>query len=295
MTSPEASAPEAAWALALFNRSVLKQAKFRQIIARLDDSTGKCGLDIGADNGVISYLLRRRGGHWDSADLDERAVRSIRQLVGTNVHQIDGGRTPFEDGAFDQIVIVDFLEHIPDDRGFARELARILRPGGQVIINVPHLRPGSRLNRLRHAVGLTDEWHGHLRPGYSREGLRQLLGPAFDLEESTTYSGAFSELIDTALNGLYLKLQQRQGSGGASSKGTVITQSDMRKHRKQFILLSALYPLIWCVAKLDALLFFTPGYKLIVSARRRSNAEERVGGRPDGDVTENTASTTLPA
>ena len=272
MTPTEAGPGGAEWALALFNKSVLKQAKFRQILARLDDPAGKRGLDIGADNGVISYLLRQRGGQWHSADLNERAVASIRQLVGSDVHQIDGGPTPFEDGAFDQIVIVDFLEHIADDRGFARELARVLKPGGQLIINVPHLKPGSLLNRFRDAIGLTDEWHGHLRPGYSLEGLRLLLGPAFVIEESATYSGAFSELIDTALNGLYLKMQQRRSLGGSSSKGSVITESDMRKHRTQFVLLSALYPLLWGVAKLDALLFFTPGYKLIVSARRVATA-----------------------
>jgi hypothetical protein len=56
--------------------------------------------------------------------------------------------------------------------------------------------------------------------------------------------------------------------GPASQKGTVITQSDMRKHRKQFLLLSILYPVFWSVAKLDALLWFQPGYKLIVRARR---------------------------
>lgn len=273
MTTAGSSPPEAAWGLALFNKSVLKQAKFRQIVARLDDPVGKRGLDIGADNGVISYLLRQRGGHWHSADMDEKAVRSIRQLVGTDVHQIDGGPTSFEDAAFDQIVIVDFLEHISDDQRFARELARIIKPGGKVIINVPHLKPGSLLNRVRHAIGLTDEWHGHLRPGYSLEGLRQLLGPAFLIEESATYSGAFSELIDTVLNGLYLKMQ-RPSAAGPSSKGTVITEGDLRKHRKQFVLLSALYPLLWSMAKLDAVLFFTPGYKLIVSARRRSGPVE---------------------
>lgn len=281
MTAPEAGSTGAEWALALFNRSVLKQAKFRQIVARMDDPGGKRGLDIGADNGVISYLLRQRGGQWHSADLDERAVASIRQLVGNNVHRIDGGATPFEDGAFDQIIVVDFLEHIPDDHRFVRELARILRPGGQLIINVPNLRPGSLLNRFRHAIGLTDEWHGHLRPGYSLDGLRQLLEPALVIEEAVTYSRMFSELIDTGLNGLYLKLQQRKGIAALSSKGPVVTGRDLHQHRKQFILLSTLYPLLWGIAKLDSLLWFTAGYKLIVSARRV------------GNVTKNTDSNSL--
>jgi SAM-dependent methyltransferase len=262
------SQSDAEWAVALFNRSVLKQAKYRRVLELMDDPSGKTSLDIGADNGVISYLLRQRGGRWFSADLDPRAVASIRQLVGTDVYQLDGSTTPFPDRTFDQVVIVDFLEHIPDDCGFVRELARILKPGGRVIINVPHLKPRSLLNKFRHRIGLTDEWHGHLRPGYSLEGLRQLLGPAFIIEGAVTYSRTFSELIDTGLNGLYLKMQGREGPAGTSLKGAVITGSDLRKHHKQFVFLSVLYPLIWSIAKLDALLWFRPGYKLIVSARR---------------------------
>jgi len=163
--------------------------------------------------------------------------------------------------------VVDYLEHIRDDGAFADELARILKPGGRVILNVPHLKPRSLVNRFRHAIGLTDEWHGHLRPGYSVEVLRALLGPRFELERAVTYSKAFSELADTGLNGLYLAMQRGTGDARGSSKGTVVTGADIRKKRKQFLLLSALYPLLWGVAKLDSLLWLQPGYKLIVRAR----------------------------
>src|SRR5215212_9292380 len=104
---------DADWAVKLFNRSVLKQAKYRRVLELLADPSDKTNLDIGADNGVISYLLRQRGGRWSSADLDAGTVESIRQLVGEDVYQIDGTATPFQDQAFDQVVIVDFLEHIP--------------------------------------------------------------------------------------------------------------------------------------------------------------------------------------
>ena len=90
---------------------------------------------------MISLLLRRRGGRWASADLDEHTVDSIRELVGDDVHRLDGARSPFPDRTFDQVVVVDYLEHISDDGAFAGELARILKPGGRVIINVPHLKP----------------------------------------------------------------------------------------------------------------------------------------------------------
>ena len=62
-------------------------------------------LDLGADNGVISYLLRERGGSWKSADLDEQAVCSIRQLVKEDVFEINDISTPFNDNEFDKVVI----------------------------------------------------------------------------------------------------------------------------------------------------------------------------------------------
>lgn len=263
MTPAPAATAETDWAVALFRKSVLKQAKLRQILALLDDPVGKANLDIGGDNGVISYLLRQRGGTWSSADLDERTVGSIRQLVGERVYRLDGARTPFADQSFDQVVVIDYLEHIADDRGFARELERIVKPGGTVIVNVPHLQPGSPLVRFRHRIGLTDEWHGHVRAGYSVATLRETLGPRFRVDRAVTYSRFGSELVDTALNGLYEAMRRRQGGPG-SGKGTVVTQHDIGRYRKQFRMLSILYPALRATAAADRLLPWQAGHKLIV-------------------------------
>src|SRR5688572_4430706 len=98
--------------LELYDVSVLKQAKFREIARGLGDTRGLTCMDIGGDNGVISLLLRERGGDWASADLDERTVSAIRALVDEGVYRIDGLSTPFPDAMFDLVIIVDFLEHI---------------------------------------------------------------------------------------------------------------------------------------------------------------------------------------
>jgi len=98
------------------------------------------------------------------------------------------GRLGAADASFDQVVIVDFLEHIVDDAGFVQELARIVKPGGRLLINVPHIKPYSLLNRVRNWIGLTDQWHGHLRPGYTVGDLTQLLQPHFVVERAKTYS-----------------------------------------------------------------------------------------------------------
>jgi hypothetical protein len=140
-------------------------------------------------------------------------------------------------------------------------------PGGRAIVNVPHLQPRSPLNRFRHRIGLTDEWHGHLRPGYTVQSLTDTLGPSFEVERAVTYSRFGSELTDTILNGLY-EVVQRRKSDDSSAKGNVVTQSDTHRYRAQFRMLSLLYPAFRFTAAADMLLPWQAGHKLILAAAR---------------------------
>lgn len=260
------------WPIRLFNKSVLKQRKYAEITALLGDTRGQHSLDIGADNGVISYLLRERGGTWKSADLDAHTVESIRGLVGSDVYQIDDQRpTPFKDGEFDNVVIIDFLEHIHDDAGFMREMARILKPGGTLIMNVPH-RKQSLLRRLRYLLGQTDEEHGHVRPGYTPQELQQRAGDRFRIDTHHTYSKFFSEFIDTLI--VFGVGLLKRGKGDASQKGNVVTGQDMASYGKMFRLYSLIYPVVWFFSRLDQLLFFRSGYMLIARATRTHHTGE---------------------
>jgi ubiquinone/menaquinone biosynthesis C-methylase UbiE len=246
----------------LFHRSVLKQAKLREIVGMLGPTEGLRCLDLGSDNGVISLLLRRRGGRWASADLTEEAVAAIRGLVQTDVALVDGRRLPYADQEFDRVVVVDMLEHVADEAAFLDELARILRPGGALVVNTPHLKD-SLLRKVRHAVGLTDEKHGHLRPGYDAAALRRLFGTRFTLDDSRTYSRFFSEAVDTAINVAVERLGKK-----SSAKGMVVTGTDVAKHRKLFIAYSLIYPFVWLFSRLDRLIPWTSGYMLMARATR---------------------------
>ncbi len=250
------------WAMALFGRSVLKQRKLAEIADMLGPTSERRCLDLGSDNGVISLLLRARGGSWASGDLTDEAVDSIRSLVGEDVHLVRADSLPFPDASFDRVAVVDMLEHVPDEAAFARELARVTKRGGLLVVNTPHLKR-TALRRLRHALGQTDEKHGHLRPGYTTERLQQLLSPGFALERHRTYSRFFSEAVDAALNwGM-----ERAGKK-SSAKGLVVTADDLARSRKMFRAYSAVYPLLWALTRLDALVPAT-GYMLIAAFRRR--------------------------
>jgi len=254
------------WALALFRRSVLKQRKLGAIVAALGPTEGLRCLDLGSDNGVVSLLLRRRGGRWASADLTPEAVASIRELVRDDVHQVEPGpRLPFADAEFDRVVVVDMLEHVADEAAFAAELARVTKPRGRLVVNTPHLKE-TALRRLRERIGLTDEKHGHVRPGYTASSLAAALSPRFTLEGCRTYSRFFTEAVDTAINWGVERLGKK-----SSAKGMVVTRSDLQRHRKAFRWYSFGYPAVWTISRLDGLLPWANGYMLLATLTRRED------------------------
>jgi len=251
------------WQIKLFNKSVVKQKKFSFLRSFTGDYFEKECLDLGSDNGVISYLFRQYGGKWSSADIDDQAVYLIRDLVKKNVYKIQETATPFVDQNFDLVVIADLLEHINSDRKFLKEISRILKKEGTIIINVPNKKTFSLINFLRNLVGLTDAQHGHVRPGYTFKELKNML-PGYSIEKKATYSKFFTELVDILVSGFAQKFSKHS----SSKKGTLVSKEDMQKYKKAFLAYSLVYPLMWFLSKLDLLLFFISGYKLIVRARK---------------------------
>lgn len=245
------------WHLALFKKSILKQAKLKAIIRYLPPCNEKTCVDLGGDNGVLSYYLRRCGGEWYSLDLEDRAIESIRAIVETNVYKVNNESLPFNDSFFDIAVIIDLLEHTHNDKELVRELGRVLKKDASLIINVPYIKRFSLIRLIRNIVGLTDERHGHVRHGYTKDDLRKILEPYFSLKKQRTYSRFFTELLD-----IFISLPQLKKERG--TKGVLITERDLKKNMKLFKFYTIIYPFLWLFSRLDLLLFFTRGHSLIV-------------------------------
>ncbi|MBC8104297.1 MAG: class I SAM-dependent methyltransferase [Cytophagales bacterium] len=94
-------------------------------------------LDVGCGTGGTMERLRALGGEPAGLDVEPLALTFCRKRG--HRHLLLGSATslPFTDGAFDAVVALDVLEHIPDDVAAAREIARILRPGGRLFVSVP--------------------------------------------------------------------------------------------------------------------------------------------------------------
>lgn len=82
----------------------------------------------------------------------------------------DGQRLPFGDARIDAVALLDVLEHLPRPGAALREMARVLKPGGTLVLQVPFLYP------------LHDEPRDYTR--LTAHGLRQMLDAAgFEVQE----------------------------------------------------------------------------------------------------------------
>jgi len=147
-------------------------------------------LDLGCGAGRHAFEAARRGARVVAVDLDRGELKDVRQLFqameaegrlagggrGTAVNG-DALRLPFDDARFDRVIASEVMEHLPDDRGAAAELARVLRPGGVLAVTVPAWLPE------RVCWALSAEYHapfvagGHVRV-YSETALRRRLRDA---------------------------------------------------------------------------------------------------------------------
>ena len=103
-----------------------------EVWARLEiDPANKRVLDIGCGRGFIEDLVCARGGTYTGADF----VVSRR---GFPLVQADSAALPFADESFDLALCIDAFEHFPNPNHGAREIRRILRPGGVFFLSAPN-------------------------------------------------------------------------------------------------------------------------------------------------------------
>ncbi|WP_446666641.1 class I SAM-dependent methyltransferase [Flexivirga sp. B27] len=118
--------------------------KYYERPAMLDlagDVRGRHILDAGCGSGATSEALQERGAVMTGFDLSPVMVDIARRRLGADadLHVADlGAPLPFADNAFDDVVASLSLHYLQDWAPPLAELRRVLKPGGRLLLSVPH-------------------------------------------------------------------------------------------------------------------------------------------------------------
>lgn len=150
---------------------------FDQLLHHLDLKQ-RLLLDAGCGTGLFSAEAAKRGANVVSLDHGKNLLRETRRKGLTSVIAADAARMPVRDGSFDIVVSSECIEHTPSPHVTVRELVRVLRPGGWLVVTCPNAVwrwscTMANALRLRPYHGL-ENWPtwGELRTWASEAGIR---------------------------------------------------------------------------------------------------------------------------
>ncbi len=175
--------------------------EFSNRIHGYDAAQGRRVLDIGCGNGYVLAQYARHGAEVHGIDLTETALRLSRrrfELAGLSgeFRRTDGDAVPYPDAHFDIVCSMGVLHHIENPRPILTEIARVLRPGGKLILMLYHrnswkyrvllplrcrLDPRYRGKTLQEALNMNDGADCPLAKVYSRAEVRALLSGFVDI------------------------------------------------------------------------------------------------------------------
>lgn len=123
-------------------------------------------LDIGCGTGELARRLARRGCYVVGLDLCEPMLHQVRPKLNGQSGRVhlsvgDSEHLPFASRMFDAVTCANSFHHYPDQRAVVREMFRVLRPGGRLLV-VDGFRD-NLVGRIMYDVIIThvegDVWH----------------------------------------------------------------------------------------------------------------------------------------
>lgn len=163
----------------------LAHEAIHDVVAQMLQSSAKRGalLDVPAGEGALAARLIRLGFDVRCCDLYPEIFRA----KGVEIKRGDlSGTLPYRDGAFDFVVCLEGLEHIENPQQAVREFARLIKPGGELVVSIPNI-----LNIEERFKWLVGGYTSHFKP-LSRAHLESLRRDFAGMEEIALHVNAIS-------------------------------------------------------------------------------------------------------
>lgn len=281
MTVTEAQRRKALdWHVRLFEKSPVGRAVATRVDQLLSPCMGLECLAIGGDP-AMHCQLRKRGGEWTSATWPGASVELFKAVAGDDVVKLKDHVLPFEDKSMDRVVVLDGMEYLADDAAFVAECHRVLTDAGELVINVSRQKRWCWMPALRKLLGGEAPARGRRREGYTESALFEILKDGFDVDDVRVYTRFFTHVAD--LLGRYLAGFAVGDTGGEADDEQAPSELlEPAVYEKLYRFFAVCSPFMWCLSRLDVLLFFTRGYLVAAHAKRRIWKPRRVPRLYDG-------------
>jgi len=114
----------------------IQRAKYSIVMKNLPDGSKRI-LDLGCGTGMFLKELSTRAKFVVGVDASLEMLKVAKSRAEeVALVQADADALPFADGSFDAVVSVTLLQNMPDPAVTVRELVRVLRPSGVVVLTV---------------------------------------------------------------------------------------------------------------------------------------------------------------
>lgn len=177
----------------------------RKIIENINPKEGERIIDLGCGTGYYLFLLSNLGIKLNLTgfDYNSKAINEAKDLLNVKKMKFFTGdlhNIPFENKSFDKAVMSEVLEHVGNDQKVLKEVYRILKPNGVLVISVPSINYPFLWDPINYILQhffsthiktgfFSGLWSGHLRL-YSLSELRKKIKKAdftIEVEEELTY------------------------------------------------------------------------------------------------------------
>ncbi|GGZ58134.1 transcriptional regulator [Lysobacter xinjiangensis] len=124
-------------------------------------------LDIASGDGVLAELIAPHSHRYVCLDASSKVVMAaserLRRLGNVEVHEGDMHALPFDDGSFDLVVLMHALTYADEPAKAVAEAARVLRPGGRLLLT----------SLAKHEHRAVVDAYGHVNLGFSERELQR--------------------------------------------------------------------------------------------------------------------------
>lgn len=121
-----------------------------RVVLALSPQPGERILELGPGTGHYSLAVAKRlspGGSLELLDIEQRYLdETLRRGAGRGIENVtatcgDAASLPYDDASFDAAFLVQVLGEVPDQQAAVRELARVIKPGGRLVVGENVLDP----------------------------------------------------------------------------------------------------------------------------------------------------------